>query len=275
MISVAMTSYNGEKYIKQQIESILSQSVPVDEVVICDDISKDKTAEIIKEINDDRIRFIVNETNLGFIANFHKSISLTNGDYIFLADQDDIWEPNKIERILDTMKAVNAKAICTNYKLIDGNGQPLGDKREYNIPPFVKNVTGPIQKITFSMLAYTNLVQGCTYCFTKEIKDIFLRVNNKFVPHDYQIMLIAANLNGTYFLNEELIQYRLHETNTIGFSKGNEKVVLNKPKKKPLMVELMDEIDSVTPIKNKWCYNLLYYFRIPILTAWIKSHINL
>lgn len=275
MISVAMTSYNGEKYIKQQIESILLQSVPVDEIIICDDISKDKTAEIIKEINDDRIRFIVNETNLGFIANFHKAISLTNGDYIFLADQDDIWEPNKIERILDTMKSVNAKAICTNYKLIDGSGQPLGDKREYNIPPFVKNVTEPIQKITFSMLAYTNLVQGCTYCFTKEIKDIFLRVNNKFVPHDYQIMLIAANLNGTYFLNEELIQYRLHETNTIGFSKGNEKVVLNKPKKKPLMVELMDEIDSVTPIKNKWCYNLLYYFRIPILTAWIKGHINL
>lgn len=275
MISVAMTTYNGEKYIKQQIESILSQSTAIDELIICDDISTDRTAEVINAIGDNRIRFIVNEKNLGFIENFHKAISHTNGDYIFLADQDDIWEPNKVERILETMKETNATAICTNYKLIDENGDSLGDKKNYNIPSFVITASEYIHKITFPMLAYDNLVQGCTYCFTKEIKELFLKVNNKSVAHDYQIMLIAANLGGAYFLNEELVQYRLHSSNTIGFSKGNSKIELKdkKARKKPLMVQLIDDIDSVTPIKNKWCYNLLYYFRVPIITAWIKSHI--
>ena len=276
MISVAMTTYNGEKYIKQQIESILSQTVAIDELIICDDISKDHTAEIIREIGDERIRLYVNESNLGFIANFHKAIGLTSGDYIFLSDQDDIWEPNKVEKILETMKKTNATALCTNYKLINENDQELGDKKNYNIPSFVINASDPIYKITFPMLAYDNLVQGCTYCFTKGIKDVFLKVNNRSVAHDYQIMLIAANLGGAYFLNEELIQYRLHSSNTIGFSKGNSKIELRdkKARKKPLMVQLMDDIDGVTPIKNKWCYNFLYYCRVPIIIAWVKSRIR-
>ena len=271
-----MTTYNGEKYIKQQIESILSQSVAIDELIICDDISKDRTAEIIKEINDDRITFIVNEKNLGFIKNFHKAICLTKGDYIFLADQDDIWEPNKVERIIETMQATNAMAICTNYKLIDENGNSLGDKNNYNIPSFVLTVSKPIQKITLPMLAYDNLVQGCTYCFTKDIKENYLAVNNKSVAHDYQIMLISANLGGAYFLNEELVQYRLHSSNTIGFSKGNKKIELKdkKARKKPLMVQLMDDINRITPVKNKWCYDLLYYFRIPLIVAWVKSRMH-
>lgn len=276
MISVAMTTYNGEKYVKQQIESILSQSVAIDELIICDDISTDRTAEIINSIGDERIRFIVNEKNLGFIENFHKAICHTNGDYIFLADQDDIWEADKVERILENMNATKAKAMCTNYKLIDENGNSLGDKKNYNIPSFVLKASSHIQKITLPMLAYDNLVQGCTYCFTKDVKEIFLAVNNKSVAHDYQIMLISANLGGAYFLNEELVQYRLHSSNTIGFSKGNKKIELKdkKARKKPLMVQLMDDINRVTPIKNKWCYNLLYYFRIPLIVAWVKSRMN-
>lgn len=275
MISVAMTTYNGEKYIRQQIESILSQSIAIDELIICDDISTDRTAEIIHSIGDERIRFIVNEKNLGFIGNFHKAICQTNGDYIFLADQDDIWEPNKVERILANMKATKATAMCTNYKLIDENGDTLGDKKNYNIPSFVLTASEHIHKITFPMLAFDNLVQGCTYCFTRDIKELFLKVNNKSVAHDYQIMLIAANLGGAYFLNEELVQYRLHSSNTIGFSKGNSKIELKdkKARKKPLMVQLMDDIDVVTPINNKWFYNFIYYCRIPILFAFIKSHI--
>lgn len=87
MISIAMTTYNGEKYIERQLESIFSQTLPVDEIIICDDNSKDRTIEIIgrfiEKNQTDKIRLVHNQENLGYIRNFYKAISLTKGDYIF------------------------------------------------------------------------------------------------------------------------------------------------------------------------------------------------
>ena len=97
MISIAMTTYNGAKYIEEQLLSILNQTMFVDDLVICDDNSTDATSDIINDIIDrytlsDRVRFFRNNSNLGYVENFRKAIGLTTGDYIFLADQDDIWD---------------------------------------------------------------------------------------------------------------------------------------------------------------------------------------
>ena len=93
LISIAMTSYNGEKYIREQLDSILTQTYGNFELIICDDRSKDSTVEIIKDycIKDSRIKLYVNEKNLGFKKNFEKAISLCKGEYIALSDQDDIY----------------------------------------------------------------------------------------------------------------------------------------------------------------------------------------
>ena len=94
MISVAMTTYNGEKYIRKQIESILNQSMKVDEIIVCDDGSTDKTVEILKEYP---VTVYQNENNLGYRLNFKKAMSLCTHEYTFLCDQDDIWEKKKIK----------------------------------------------------------------------------------------------------------------------------------------------------------------------------------
>ena len=92
-----MTTYNGQKFIREQIESILCQSMHVDEIVICDDCSTDNTVEILKEYP---VRLFVNKTNLGFKRNFKQAMEFCKGDYIFLCDQDDIWENDKVEKLI-------------------------------------------------------------------------------------------------------------------------------------------------------------------------------
>lgn len=102
MVSVAMCTYNGEKFIKAQLESILAQTHVPDEIIICDDCSQDSTIDIVSSILkswNGRYKIIVNQSNLGFKRNFAKAISLCTGDIIFLADQDDVWESCKIDVI--------------------------------------------------------------------------------------------------------------------------------------------------------------------------------
>lgn len=95
MISVCMAAYNGEKYIKEQLLSILKQIGPNDEVVISDDGSKDRTKDIVDSLNDKRIRYVENKNKHGFTHNFENALQIAQGDYIFLADQDDIWRDDK------------------------------------------------------------------------------------------------------------------------------------------------------------------------------------
>ena len=100
MISVCMASYNGEKYIKEQIDSILKQLSDEDELVISDDGSTDNTLSVIQSIHDKRIKLIHNQGEHGYSRNFENALKNSKGDYIFLSDQDDVWKDNKVETIL-------------------------------------------------------------------------------------------------------------------------------------------------------------------------------
>ena len=102
MISVCIATYNGEKYIKEQLDSILPQLKKLDEIIISDDKSKDKTLKIIKTLNDSRIKIFTNPKK-GLISNFENAITKSSGDYIFLSDQDDIWHENKIQFYLTVL----------------------------------------------------------------------------------------------------------------------------------------------------------------------------
>ena len=107
-ISVAMTTYNGEKYVTAQLYSVLNQSLKPDEVIICDDCSTDSTVSLINEFIEKNklinFRLILNENNLGYIKNFRKAISLASGDIIFLCDQDAIWQEDKIKTMAELME---------------------------------------------------------------------------------------------------------------------------------------------------------------------------
>lgn len=107
MISVCMATYNGQKYIEEQLRSILQQISDEDEIIISDDGSKDETLSIISTIDDSRIKIYVNDGTHGFTHNFENALSKSNGDIIFLSDQDDIWTENKVQTVLKELEKVD------------------------------------------------------------------------------------------------------------------------------------------------------------------------
>lgn len=277
LISIAMTTYNGEKYIEKQLKSILSQTRQADEIIICDDCSKDNTVKIIRRIMkelgaEDRVCLVENQENLGYIRNFYQAIALTTGEYLFLADQDDEWYPHKLERVMEIMEETGAEAVCTGYDLIDGNSDRIENTESFWIDPMIRKAAPGLTPITFHQLAYRNLVPGCTYCCTRRTAQTFLSIESQVLPHDYQIMFVASLLGRVYYLNEKTIGYRLHSNNTIGMVKkgASFRIHLRKPHKKPSCVCFLDDVSRVLEVPHRWFYNILYYLRIPYFTEKIK-----
>lgn len=268
MISVAMTTYNGARFVESQLLSILHQTQQVDEIIICDDVSRDDTVEIINRIVDKtgvkHVSLIQNKKNLGYVDNFYKAIGLTHGDYIFLADQDDIWHSDKIEKSMKVMKETNAAAICTKSRLIDGMGNPLPDGH-FIISVLLSQMTERLRRVSFFDLVIENVAQGCTYCFTKEVKERYLRVNSANLIHDHQILFVASLTGAVYAYNEALIDYRIHGNNSAGLQKvdKNLKVRWKKPDKKPVRVRFLEDLGSSMHVPHLTWYKLMYYLRLP------------
>ena len=124
MNTVCIATYNGEKYIKEQIDSILLQIASDDEIVISDDGSSDDTINIINSLNDKRIHLYINEGKHGFKSNFENAIKRAMGNYIFMSDQDDVWFPNKYNAILSYLKINDL--VHHNSELTKGNLEPYG-----------------------------------------------------------------------------------------------------------------------------------------------------
>lgn len=271
MISIALATYNGERYIRQQLESIMFQTLPFDELVVCDDGSTDRTVDIVKSFKDDRIKIYQNRINLGYIKNFSKAISKTNGDYIFLSDQDDIWVPEKLKIMMDFIQEKRACLVCTGCSMIDADGKNIINKADFQINPLIKNFTGPYRELSTFDLAFGNVAQGCTYCFRKEVKDVFLRVGNEEVIHDYQLALISSVVGKAFYLNRKLIKYRLHGTNAIGLKKKSRAITVNFTfSKEPFMCRFFRQVNSIVRVKYYELFLILYYLRIPFAIAILR-----
>ncbi|MDY5845405.1 MAG: glycosyltransferase family 2 protein [Bariatricus sp.] len=228
-VSVVMATYNGEKYIKEQLESIYSQEVAVDEVIICDDCSSDKTVEIVNEfIHEHNLcnwKVTINEHNVGFVKNFTKAFTLVNGKYIFLCDQDDIWEKNKTKVMLMIMEKNSISVLNTSFRLIDSDGNyiKMSQKEKQSNYCLIKDRrVSENDLISFDLknIICNNIAPGCTMCCTNQIKDLFLKIKNPVsIPHDWIINILGACLGKVYFLNIPLTRYRLHGNNTLGVVK--------------------------------------------------------
>lgn len=224
-ISIAMTTYNGARYLEKQLLSLLSQTRPADEVIILDDCSKDNTAEIISSfINKNNLKnwfFSVNHKNLGFKRNFYEAILKTTGDIIFLCDQDDVWHKEKIEIIENLFKNnKDTLAINTGFNFIDEQDKliykPCKEGMANHDLIFRKLTCDELTKISQKEIVWGNISPGCTMSFTKELKDIYLSVTKSIIAHDWELNIIATLKGTLLFYNKPLISYRIHEENTIG-----------------------------------------------------------
>ena len=222
MISVAMASYNGEKYIWEQLETIYKQTHKVDEIIVVDDCSTDETVAIVKRFMetypDSKISYYENEVNLGYKKNFHKAISLCKGDVIFLCDQDDIWNEQKVEvlrKILEDNEEISL--VSSSFMSVNGSG----DRDEENKSVFNKRMKdGELIQVPLEDLLYHNISQGCAMAVKRDIVNVYLEYYTEELPHDWMLNVIAAMKKKCYYLNKALFYYRIHDNNTIGLNEG-------------------------------------------------------
>ena len=214
-ISVVMATYNGEKYFKEQIDSILNQSIKPDEILICDDRSSDQTIDIVNEYigYDNIICLYCNERNMGYTMNFLNGAKRSSGDIVFLSDQDDIWDKYKIEHMLEVLeKHPEILVLSCGYDLIDGNGNPLKSKHTW------KKNAGSVKAIKWDdFIKRPANVPGMSLAIKREIiNSIELDTIRPSLAHDWLINEIAAYHKGLFKLSEILVHYRQHGNNAVG-----------------------------------------------------------
>lgn len=217
MISVCIATYNGEKYIKEQVQSILTQLNDDDEVIISDDNSNDSTIKIVKNLNDSRIKIITNKYEKGYTKNFQNAIENAKGDYIFLSDQDDIWKENKKDTMLFYLKK--------GYDFVVSDAEIVNEKLELIYHSFYKFRNS---KPGFYMNILRFSYIGCCMAFTKNVKKLILPFpnNQKYCTHDNWIYIISSYFFKIYHINEQLILYRRHENNTsLGGKKSSNNII--------------------------------------------------
>lgn len=217
MVSIAMTTYNGEKYLREQIDSILSQTIQEFELIICDDCSNDSTVEILKEYvsKDSRIKVFFNEFNLGFLKNFEKAIDLCSGDYIALSDQDDIWIPEHLEILQKAIIDRKCSLVGANALLVDSNNNDIGCKliNDGNFP----NAKGEYE----FLLLHRNIFQGCSLMFKKTILKRALPFPKDIKFHDWYLALVASEEKGVCYIDMPITRYRQHSNNVTGNHRKN------------------------------------------------------
>lgn len=199
MIVVCVATYNGAKFIRQQIDSILASSL-VTRVIISDDGSHDGTLEIIKSINDQRLN-IVKGPRQGLIKNFEFLLQQVNEEYVYLSDQDDIWDVKKVQTMLQRLQSVDL--VVSNCVVVDEKLNTIYPSF-YNLrnsgPGFLKNV-------------YKNTYLGCCMAFRSEVLKYVLPFPSNVPMHDWWIGLSVQMLGRVDFIDEKLVFYRRHGKN--------------------------------------------------------------
>ena len=211
LVSVAIATYNGEKYIKEQIESILNQTYKNIEIIICDDNSTDNTIGIINEYFSkyNNIKYFVNKNNLGLNNNFAKAIKLCTGEYIAISDQDDIWFSEKIEILLDNID--NNDIICSKKIDVDTNKNILPNIHWRSFD-FAKKFS--YNKYDFLNMYFNNILWGCTSLAKKEflLKCLPFPANN-IMYYDHWLCLNAFGSNSLKYIDQDTIYHRVHSNN--------------------------------------------------------------
>lgn len=209
MRSVCMGTYNGAKFLREQLDSILPQLREDDELIISDDGSKDETLEIARSYNDPRIKIFENE-NHGVARNFENALKHSSGDIIYFADQDDVWLPGKLDKMEAFLKEGGYDVVSCNCSLTDGNLKVTKERHYDDKWPMKKS---------FIRNLVNNAWLGACMAFTKRVKEGCDPFPKKVVAHDLWVALFAQLHYKCGYMDDVLQLYRRHE-NTVSFTGG-------------------------------------------------------
>lgn len=206
MISIALATYNGERYLRFQLDSIYNQTFTDFEVVVCDDCSTDSTVNILEEYSQQfGLKYYVNSERFGFVRNFEKAIGLCKGEFIALCDQDDIWLPDKLAILSAEIK--DYSLCCSDAFLMNSAGEIISNSvYSHSGIKFHKEEQ-------FNYLIHGNFVMGCTMLFKKDLLGFILPFPADTTYHDWWISIVASLKDGIQFIDMPLIKYRTHGDN--------------------------------------------------------------
>ncbi|RYE31425.1 MAG: DUF2851 family protein, partial [Sphingobacteriaceae bacterium] len=216
LVSIALCTYNGEKFLREQLDTLVHQTYPNLEIIAVDDCSKDDTVSILKEYQY-RFSFVKiyqNEKNLGFAKNFEKAILLCSGDLISLSDQDDVWSLDKISIL--TKNIGDNILVYHDSALIDDSGELTGKKISDKFCMFSGNDA--------RKLLFFNCVSGHAMLFKKALVPVILPFHASYL-HDWWIVYLAANVGNIMYLPDCLIRFRQHINSQTDFT--NAKIVID------------------------------------------------
>lgn len=216
MISVCIATYNGEKYIHEQIASILQQIGNDDEIVVSDDGSTDKTLDVVRSFDAQNIHIYINKGDHGYTPNFENALRNAHGDYIFLSDQDDIWMPDKVEACMKYLKVNDF--VVSDALIVDGDNKPLFDsfcEQRKSKFGFLNTL------IRFSCL-------GCCFAFRRKVlsKALPFPKNHILCTHDNWLALVSTAFYKSAFIPLPLIRYRRYGGNASSGAKNANKSIL-------------------------------------------------
>jgi glycosyltransferase involved in cell wall biosynthesis len=219
-LSVAMCTYNGARFLREQLESIAAQTRLPDELVVCDDRSADESPEIVRNFAKNApfpVRLEINGTNLGSTKNFEKAIGLCQGGLISLADQDDVWKPQKLAVLERTLNDhPEAGYVFSDAELVDDVGRSTGKGLWASLRINVARIDEFRGTNQFSILFGRSMVTGATMVFRASLKRTLLPISRHLV-HDYWISLVSSGIGAFGIpVHEKLIQYRKHGGQQIG-----------------------------------------------------------
>ncbi len=242
--SIVLSTYNGERYLKEQLDSIRQQTLQPDNVLISDDCSTDSTVKLIKdyikEFNLNNWTLIQNETNQGWKVNFFKLLQASKTDIIYLCDQDDIWHPKKLEIMTPYFENKSINLLCCNQKI---------KKTNFSYDFYKENTAKPIQ-IQFSNKFFWPTRPGCTYAVRKAYFESIIKWWKDYLPHDAFLFRNAMLDDSLYFINKDLIIRRIHEQNA-SIAKGQKRFLVSTKYYFDVCDLLLDRIDKDNSIINK------------------------
>jgi glycosyltransferase involved in cell wall biosynthesis len=206
--SICMATYNGERYLADQVNSILSQMGEKDELVVVDDASNDGTVGYFKRIGDPRIRVFLNESNIGHVQSFARAIGLARGTYILMADQDDIWIEGRLAALRQALDAGPA-LVSSNSEFMDGEDHPILQLHPDLLAEDSARYAVNIARIFTGNAHY----DGCTMGMTQELRDAVLPIPGYVESHDLWIAMTANLARSNAHLGRRTLRRRVHGSN--------------------------------------------------------------
>ncbi|MDQ7948512.1 MAG: glycosyltransferase family 2 protein [Pedobacter sp.] len=234
LVSIALCTYNGEKYLAEQLDSLVGQDYPNLEIIVVDDRSSDSTLIMLEDYaaRYPFIKVFQNEQNLGYIKNFEKAITLCNGEYIALADQDDRWDLKKISMMVEQLNG--HQLIYHDSAFIDQSGKPLHKKMSDLLHMYAGN--------DFKPFVFFNCVSGHACLFKKALTAYALPFP-KNLFHDRWLAYVATNVGSIGYIDKCLVNYRQHESSDTNILKLERKETKKELHGVPKIKKTLDELE--------------------------------